>query len=124
GRRRRAQVGNHHVLHRRPPARGQCLQSRAGAARCTARAADSGSARMNAIGRPMSRFDGRLKVTGAARYTADIPLADATHAAIVSSTIANGRTVSIGPSVAEKAAGVLAGLAHRNMPRLKPTPKP
>src|SRR2546425_720385 len=124
GRHRRAQVGNRHVLHGRPPARRQCLQSRAGPARCTARAADSGSTRMNAIGRPMSRFDGRLKVTGAARYTADIPLADATHAAIVSSTIANGRTVSIDTSVAEKARGVLAVFTHRSMPRMNPTPKP
>ena len=79
---------------------------------------------MNAIGRPMSRFDGRLKVTGAARYTADIPLADATHAAIVSSTIANGRMVSIETSIAEKAPGVLAVFTHRNMPRMSPTPKP
>src|SRR5437773_8397081 len=79
---------------------------------------------MNAIGRAMSRFDGRLKVTGAARYTADIPLADATHAAIVSSTIANGRTVSIDTSVAEKVPGVLAVFTHRNMPRMNPTPKP
>ena len=79
---------------------------------------------MNAIGRPMSRFDGRLKVTGAARYTADIPLADATHAAIVSSTIANGRTVSIDTSVAEKAPGVLAVFTHRSMPPMNPTPKP
>ena len=32
---------------------------------------------MNAIGQPISRVDGRLKVTGGARYTADIPVADA-----------------------------------------------
>ena len=31
---------------------------------------------MNAIGQPISRIDGRLKVTGAARYTADLPIAD------------------------------------------------
>ncbi len=79
---------------------------------------------MNAIGRPMSRFDGRLKVTGAARYTADIPLADATHAAIVSSTITNGRTVSIDTTAAEKAPGVFAVFTHRAMPRMNPTPKP
>src|SRR5207245_1181275 len=66
----------------------------------------------------------RLKVTGAARYTADIPLADATHAAIVSSTIANGRTVSIDTSVAEKAPGVLAVFTHRSMPRMNPMPIP
>src|SRR5216683_237450 len=29
---------------------------------------------MNAIGQPISRIDGRVKVTGGARYTADIPL--------------------------------------------------
>src|SRR5438067_1015981 len=79
---------------------------------------------MTAIGQPISRFDGRLKATGAARYTADIPLADATHAAIVHSTIANGRTVSIGTMAAEKAAGVFAVFTHRTMPRMNATPKP
>jgi xanthine dehydrogenase YagR molybdenum-binding subunit len=44
---------------------------------------------MSAIGQPISRVDGQLKVTGGSRYTADIPLAGAAHAAIV----ANGRTV-------------------------------
>ena len=29
---------------------------------------------MNAIGQPISRIDGRLKVTGGARYTSDIPI--------------------------------------------------
>ena len=79
---------------------------------------------MTAIGQPLSRVDGRLKVTGAARYTADIPVADAVHAAIVHSTIASGRTVSIDTAAAEKAPGVLAVFTHRNMPRMNPTPKP
>jgi xanthine dehydrogenase YagR molybdenum-binding subunit len=79
---------------------------------------------MSAIGQPISRIDGRLKVTGGARYTADIPLAGAAHAAIVHSTIANGRTVSIDTAAAEKAPGVLAVFTHRNMPRMNPTPKP
>jgi xanthine dehydrogenase YagR molybdenum-binding subunit len=79
---------------------------------------------MNAIGQPISRADGRLKVTGRARYTADIPLPDAVHAAIVHSTIANGRTVSIDTGAAEKSPGVLAVFTHRNMPRMNPTPKP
>ena len=79
---------------------------------------------MNAVGQPISRADGRLKVTGRARYTADIPLVGAAHAAIVHSTIANGRTVSIDISAAEKAPGVLAVFTHRNMPRMNPTPKP
>jgi hypothetical protein len=38
---------------------------------------------------PLSRFDGRLKVTGAARYTADIPVQGTVHASIVSISIAH-----------------------------------
>ena len=73
---------------------------------------------MNAVGQPISRIDGRLKVTGSARYTADIPLETSVHAAIVYSTIANGRIVSIETAVAENAPGVLAVLTHKNMPRM------
>ena len=77
---------------------------------------------MNAVGQPISRIDGRLKVTGSARYTADIPLETSVHAAIVYSTIANGRIVSIDTSAAENAHGVLAVLTHKNMPRMKALP--
>jgi xanthine dehydrogenase YagR molybdenum-binding subunit len=73
---------------------------------------------MNAVGQPISRSDGRLKVTGSARYTADIPLETSVHAAIVYSTIANGWIVSIETAVAESAPGVLAVLSHKNMPRM------
>ena len=73
---------------------------------------------MNAVGQPISRIDGRLKVTGTARYTADIPLDTIVHAAIVYSTIANGRIVSIETAVAENAPSVLAVLTHKNMPRM------
>ena len=75
---------------------------------------------MNAIGQPISRIGGRLKVTGGARCTADILLPEATHGAIVHSTIANGRTVSIDTAAAEKATGVLAVFTHYNMPHMKP----
>jgi xanthine dehydrogenase YagR molybdenum-binding subunit len=77
---------------------------------------------MNAVGQPISRVDGRLKVTGGARYTADIPLAAAAHAAIVYSTIASGRIVSIDTAAAENAPGVLVVLTHKNMPRMNPVP--
>ena len=77
---------------------------------------------MNAVGQPISRIDGRLKVTGNARYTADIPVEAVVHAAIVYSTIANGRTVSIDTAAAEKAPGVLAVLTHKNMPRMNALP--
>jgi xanthine dehydrogenase YagR molybdenum-binding subunit len=77
---------------------------------------------MNAVGQPISRVDGRLKVAGRARYTADIPLGGVAHATIVYSTIANGRTVSIDTAAAEKAPGVLVVLTHKNMPRMNPMP--
>ena len=79
---------------------------------------------MNAIGQPISRSEGRLKVTGAVHYTGDIAIVDALHASIVSTTIANGRTVSIDTSAAEKAPGVFRVFTYRNMPRMNPTPKP
>jgi xanthine dehydrogenase YagR molybdenum-binding subunit len=73
---------------------------------------------MNAVGQPISRVDGRLKVTGGARYTADTLLGGMAHAAIAYSTIANGRTTSIDLVAAEKAPGVLAVLTHKNTPRM------
>src|SRR5438309_6827766 len=79
---------------------------------------------MNAVGQPLSRYEGRRKVTGAARYTADIPVQGALHASIVSSSIAHGRTIAIDTTAAKKAPGVLAVFTHRNMPRMNPTPKP
>jgi len=79
---------------------------------------------MNSVGQPLSRLDGRLKVTGGAHYTADVPLPGALHGAIVHSTIANGRTISIDASAAERAPGVVAVFTYRNMPRMNPTPKP
>ncbi|WMT76379.1 xanthine dehydrogenase family protein molybdopterin-binding subunit [Bradyrhizobium sp. Ash2021] len=79
---------------------------------------------MTTIGQPVSRYDGRLKVTGAAAYTADIFLPGATHGAIVQSTIANGRAVSIDTAAAERAPGVVAVFTYRNMPRMKSTPRP
>ncbi|HEY2049314.1 MAG TPA: xanthine dehydrogenase family protein molybdopterin-binding subunit [Caulobacteraceae bacterium] len=79
---------------------------------------------MNSVGQAISRADGPLKVAGKARYTADIAIEGAAHAAIVPSVIANGRTVSIDTAAAEQAAGVIAVFTWRNMPRLNPTPKP
>ncbi|HWE53587.1 MAG TPA: xanthine dehydrogenase family protein molybdopterin-binding subunit [Bryobacteraceae bacterium] len=79
---------------------------------------------MNAIGQPLSRIEGRLKTTGGARYTSDIPIPDVVYGEIVQSTIANGRTLSIDTTAAERAPGVLMVFTHRNLPRMNPTPKP
>jgi xanthine dehydrogenase YagR molybdenum-binding subunit len=79
---------------------------------------------MSSIGQPLSRVDGRLKVTGTARYAADIPIADLLQASIVHTTIANGRLASVDTTAAERAPGVVAVFTYRNMPRMNPTPKP
>ena len=47
------------------------------------------------IGQPVSRVDGRLKVTGGATYAAEFEAPRLAHGAIVRSTVANGRIASI-----------------------------
>jgi xanthine dehydrogenase YagR molybdenum-binding subunit len=66
------------------------------------------------IGAPLDRVDGRLKVTGAAKYAAEFPVANAAHAVIVTSTIAKGRVTSMDTSAAMRVAGVLAILTPFN----------
>ena len=70
------------------------------------------------IGKPVSRVDGRQKVTGGARYAAEFDVPNMAHAAVVRSTTANGRIAFIDTAPAERSAGVIAVLTHRNAPRL------
>ncbi|GAB7531137.1 xanthine dehydrogenase family protein molybdopterin-binding subunit [Pseudomonas sp. 3A(2025)] len=74
------------------------------------------------IGTPYKRIDGRLKVTGAARYAADHPLPDMTYAYGVYSSIASGRITAIDDKHARGMPGVVAVLHHGNFPALHRTP--
>jgi len=74
------------------------------------------------IGQPINRVDGRLKVTGGARFAAEFPLENIAHAVLVSSTVANGRIKSFDLSAAQKVPGVLHIMTHENAPKLKPVP--
>src|SRR5579859_223967 len=76
------------------------------------------------IGRPLSRIDGRQKVTGAARYAAEFDFPNLAHAVSVPSTIANGRIAEIDTRDAEASPGVLAVITYRNAPKLSPYPPP
>src|SRR4051812_11003642 len=67
-----------------------------------------------AVGTPLSRVDGRLKVTGGARYAAEVQLKDVAYGVLVLSTIAKGRVTQIDTAAAEKAPGVLAVITHRS----------
>jgi xanthine dehydrogenase YagR molybdenum-binding subunit len=71
------------------------------------------------IGTPVSRVDGRLKVTGAARYPADTVLPEMAHAVLVTSPIARGRITRIDTAEATALPGVLAVISHENAPRLR-----
>ena len=70
------------------------------------------------IGQPISRVDGRQKVTGTATYAAEFDVPRLAHGAIVRSTVPNGRIASIDSAAAERAPGVIAVVTHRNAPRL------
>jgi xanthine dehydrogenase YagR molybdenum-binding subunit len=71
-----------------------------------------------AVGSSISRKDGYLKVTGQARYAADHPIKNATHAVAICSTIGHGRVASLDSSEAENAPGFLAILHHGKAPKL------
>ena len=72
------------------------------------------------VGQPINRVDGRLKVTGGARYAVEYPLENMAYAALVGSTIANGRIKSIDTSEAKRVPGVLHIMTHENAPKMKP----
>jgi xanthine dehydrogenase YagR molybdenum-binding subunit len=68
------------------------------------------------IGDPLSRVDGRLKVTGGARYAAEYNLPGCVYGVLVTSTIAKGRIRSIDTNEAENAPGVLTIMTYKNAP--------
>ncbi|MDW5329475.1 hypothetical protein [Plantactinospora sp. KLBMP9567] len=69
------------------------------------------------VGQGVERVDGRVKVTGAARYAADNELTDALHGFMVMSTIARGEILEIDTRAALAHPGVVAVHTHRDMRR-------
>lgn len=83
---------------------------------------------MTAIGRPVERVDGRHKVTGGARYSAEIMLPGLAHAVLIGAVVPSGRIVGVDAGAAQRADGVLAVVTHHNLgpvaeeqPRLFPS---
>ncbi len=74
------------------------------------------------LGKPLDRKDGRLKVTGQAKYAAEFGVNNPAYAFPVRSTIGNGTITAFDLSAAEKAEGVLKIFTHENAPRLKTLP--
>ncbi|GGT28351.1 xanthine dehydrogenase family protein molybdopterin-binding subunit [Streptomyces chromofuscus] len=75
-----------------------------------------------AIGQPLSRVDGRAKVSGTARYASEIPVPDMAYAYVVGSRIAAGRVIAIDTSAALAEEGVLAVLTHQTLPKIAEQP--
>ncbi|MGW6795289.1 xanthine dehydrogenase family protein molybdopterin-binding subunit [Streptomyces chartreusis] len=71
-----------------------------------------------AVGAPLSRVDGRLKVTGQARYAAEHHVKGALHAVLVDATIGRGTITSIDADTALAHPGVLRVIHHGNAPNL------
>jgi xanthine dehydrogenase YagR molybdenum-binding subunit len=71
----------------------------------------------NYIGQPISRVDGRAKVTGQAKYAGEYNVPNLAYGVVVSSAIARGRIKKIDTSEALRVDGVLQVFTHENAPR-------
>ncbi len=70
------------------------------------------------IGQPMTRRDGALKVTGAARFAADNNPPGILHAVMAVSSIARGRVASLDVEAAKAHPGVVEVMTPANVPPL------
>src|SRR6202167_5012807 len=68
------------------------------------------------VGKPIDRVDGRLKVTGGARYAFEMQQENVLYGFVVEASIGKGTIRSIDTRAAEMAPGVALVLTHRNAP--------
>jgi xanthine dehydrogenase YagR molybdenum-binding subunit len=73
------------------------------------------------IGESHSRIDGPIKVTGTARYTADLRAPNMLHGVFVTAAIPAGKVIAFGKDEALAEPGVVRVLTHEDMPRSKTT---
>jgi xanthine dehydrogenase YagR molybdenum-binding subunit len=71
------------------------------------------------VGAPHDRVDGRLKVTGGARYSAEVPVPNLAYGVMVLSTVPSGRIAQIDAAAAQRAPGVIAVMTPSNAPRVR-----
>jgi xanthine dehydrogenase YagR molybdenum-binding subunit len=69
-------------------------------------------------GKPIDRVDGRLKVTGGAKYSAEYNLPNLVYGVIVTSTIAKGHISEIDSRAAMKIPGMINVMTFKNSPNL------
>ncbi|WP_283134495.1 xanthine dehydrogenase family protein molybdopterin-binding subunit [Rhizohabitans arisaemae] len=73
-----------------------------------------------AVGTARPRIEGKAKVTGAARYAADVPMPDLLAGSVVLSTVSRGRIRGVDVSAVRDMPGVVGVIDHTNAPRLNP----
>ncbi len=69
-------------------------------------------------GQPVSRIEGRAKVTGEAKYAGEFHAPDLLHGHVLNSSATKGKLLSVDASAAEAVPGVVKVFTHRNTPRL------
>src|ERR1700736_2063077 len=74
---------------------------------------------MPIVGQPVDRRDGRLKVSGRARYAAEFDIDNLAHAVLVQSTIPSGEIIGFDLAAAQAVPGVLTILTPDNAPPLQ-----
>ncbi len=84
------------------------------------RATATASSRTASVGTSHGRVDAIAKVTGAARYSGEIPLDGLCYGWVVQSTIARGTVAAVDRAGALDMPGVLAVFDHDNAERLRP----
>src|SRR5579883_394044 len=75
------------------------------------------------VGKPITRVDGRAKVTGKAQYSAEQNVPNVAHAFLIMSAIPHGRVASMDTKAAETLPGVLAVMTPFNTEKLPAKPK-
>lgn len=68
------------------------------------------------IGKPVSRLEGHLKVTGSAKYAGEYEAEDLLYGYVVNSTITKGKIKSIDTSEVKKMEGIIEVFTHDNRP--------
>ncbi len=71
------------------------------------------------IGKSVPKIDGRVKVTGQAKYTGDLKLSNMLVGKILTSPHAHAKILNIDTSQAEQLPGVKAVITHKDVPDLK-----
>src|SRR5947209_19458426 len=74
---------------------------------------------MASVGTPTRRLEGREKVSGATRYTADLELAGLHHVHLVLSPLASATIRGIDTAAALAVAGVVDVVTGRDLPELE-----